>query len=321
MKTNIKQTIIIGAGGSYPYNFPLGEDLFDRVQETYVGNARSYSYNTYNTQDTEHTRNAEIFVRKLKGITGITLDKYINLHPNDKIDGLKALSIEILTDESNSLIPGHSRIDGDWYKYLFTKMISGLNTFEEIKNGFHNNLSFITFNYDRSLENYLFTNLYNVLKSDDIKPFDIAQIIESIPFVHVYGKPGYLEWETNADIKKTIPYGKFDWRIYKQIENVIDMIQLIYDERKNSDQINKAKSFISDSKRVLFCGFGYDPQNLEILGFPNIIQDQQVFGTALKNTTNEISHIKNLISNMFTSKNVSILDLDCLTILREHLLV
>jgi len=324
MKTKSKQVIIIGAGGSYPYNFPLGEELLNNVQNSYVESARTYVYNTYRTSDYESnsiTVEAKKFVSKLNNITGISLDKFINFNPLEKKNGLKALIIEIIKNENSSISPGSKDVKGDWYKYLFTKMISGLDSFEAVKENFHNNLSFITFNYDRSLENYLYNNLLRIFINNNVNPKDIVQIIESIPIVHVYGKTGYLDWESNPDKEKVVPYGQFDYHLFKKVESITDMIQLIYDERKASDQISKAKFLLTQSERILFCGFGYDEANLHILGLPEIITNQLVYGTGYKNTKNEMIHISNLLSRGYNTDNIHILDLDCLTLLREHLLV
>lgn len=69
----------------------------------------------------------------------------------------------------------------DWYEYLSVKLNSSFEEFGE------NQLSIITFNYDRSLENYLLNSLMNLHgKALD----ECASALEKILIVHVYGQLG-----------------------------------------------------------------------------------------------------------------------------------
>ena len=326
MRTNHNQVIIIGAGGSKPYKFPTGEELFQNVQKTYLETARNYVSKILKSPRPNDNRivvDVKTFIQNIKSITGISLDKYINLNQCDKDCGIHAITIEILRSEQHSFRPGTNGINGDWYKYLFSKMISGLDTYDEIVKNFHSNLVFITFNYDRSLENFLFTNLYNILKPSGHSLEDISSIMQSIPIIHIYGKTGHLEWELDKVDDKVFGYGDVDDNLFERSKNITSMIQLIYDERKRNKVIKEAIGYIEKANRILFCGFGFDKMNLEILGFPKVLERQQIYGTAYNLTTNEIIHNKKMISGRNSKKEyyIKLVDCDCSNLLKDYIIV
>jgi hypothetical protein len=75
----------------------------------------------------------------------------------------------------------------DWYTYLIARMTDG-TPFEEFGS---NQVSFVTFNYDRSLEHYLATTL----RFRSGKPIqEVAEALKRIPVIHVHGNLGALPW-------------------------------------------------------------------------------------------------------------------------------
>lgn len=324
MRSETKQVLIVGAGGSYIYKFPLGDELFKKIRNKFPNHAKNYVENILHSNDYRMHRFyqiAEDFSNQLKNITGISIDKYLNLNSDFIEIGKLAIASEIISCERSFLNPVKNKIDNDWYTYLFIKLLDGLDTIDDIINYFGKNLSIITFNYDRSLENFLFQNLYEILKSQ-LKKEEIVRIIEKIPFIHVYGKSGYLEWESKKDENSMVPFNNSENYVYELAMKVSKMIEIIYEQRKEKEEIRIAKELITNSNRLLFLGFGYDTLNLKILGFPEILNNQKVFGTAYNNTENERIHIKNLfLTDANQTNNIHIQDCDCLRLLRDHLIV
>ena len=92
----------------------------------------------------------------------------------------------------------------------------------------------------------------------------------------------------------------------------------MYSSRENKPELKRAQKLIFQADRILFLGFGYDNQNLEILKIPEILENKEVYGTAYNKTNSEIIHIKNKLG--FSRKRSEIHNYDCLTLLREHLI-
>jgi len=66
--------------------------------------------------------------------------------------------------------------------YLYGGMVgSSLEEFAE------NRVSFVTFNYDRSVEQFLFTSLKNTFGRPD---GNTSQVLQKVPIVHLHGRLG-----------------------------------------------------------------------------------------------------------------------------------
>ena len=237
--------------------------------------------------------------------------------------------------QSSPSMPPRYLPKGDWMTYLFERMHRGLNTPEDLFRLHENNhVAFITFNYDRSLEHFLFSALWGLVKNsktninDETQWKAVADVIKQIPIIHVYGKIGKLPWEADYyqpgqfRLDDVVSYGHdaqggrfgvLALRTYK-------MIDLIYDERKNNPVIENAKKLISSSDRVFFLGFGYDEMNLSILGLPDLLKNKHVWGTALNSTGNEIYQIERKLRPEKFPPELEIKNCDCLMLLREHLI-
>ena len=216
------------------------------------------------------------------------------------------------------------RINSDWYNYLFSTLIKGCKTFEDFSTALTNNISFITFNYDRSLEHFLFANLSSIFidKSEE----EICSVINQIPIIHVYGKIGYLPWEKGqgANESNIIPYGEAKPEdFFKYGFKNVDSISLIYDDRIQQDTKIRATQLIAQSKYIYFLGFGYDEINLSNIGLPQLLEQKRVYGTAFNCTPNEISVIEYLLQNKKHPKSVinsflEISNYSCYDLLRNY---
>ena len=188
-------------------------------------------------------------------------------------------------------------------------------------------ISVITFNYDRSLEHYVFENLYGLLENSGIQRKELADVINHIPFIHVYGSLGKLPWQVgvygNAPYlmggnPSFVQYGGSDTPPFTSRKDFLKVIQLMYEERKSNPEILAAKKLIAEADRIFFLGFGYDPINLEILGLPDLLTSQQIYGTAYGCTESEIDYIKTLLNPNDSMNTHIIYNCDCLTLLRNH---
>jgi hypothetical protein len=126
-----------------------------------------------------------------------------------------------------------------------------------------NRLSVITFNYDRSLEHFLYTCLCNTHN----KPSDEAAAqLAHIPIVHVYGQLGRLEWQPNNANCLPRPYTN-DLDI-DSISRAAGGIKIIAEHRDKNPEFLVAHDLMMKADRILFIGFGYDKMNITRLSVP-----------------------------------------------------
>ncbi len=134
----------------------------------------------------------------------------------DSVDLFLALNLEFTEIGKTAIylsIPEYENKDKDinkiinWYNILFTVMVEGISSPNEYKKFSENEIIFITFNYDRSLEHFLFTNFLDISKQ--ISESDKIEAIKKIKIFHVYGKLADLFWQ-NAE-NKVLNYGSEVW--------------------------------------------------------------------------------------------------------------
>jgi hypothetical protein len=164
----------------------------------------------------------------------------------------------------------------NWYEYLFRKMNAHFDEFRQ------NALSIVTFNYDRSLEDYLLTALRNSYG----RPFkECAEQVRHIPIIHVYGQLGQHPELTDGP---AVAYGRDAGP--PVIVQAADGIKIIHEAA--SDAFAHAHKVISEAQRLCFIGFGYDSTNLERL-LSNARKPTDVCGSAVGVTGREGFFIQN----------------------------
>lgn len=329
-RSKSSQVLIIGAGGSKPYGFPTGDEMYNEIKRSlpkvvhFVLNEHQY------TKRNDWEKDAIDFSEQLKRTSSVSVDKYLNINTGFLDIGIRAIALNIFKHEKDSTLPFDKKLEKeDWYSYLYKKITQSIYNKNDLFEISDTKISFITFNYDRSLEHYLFENLYGLFVNSGITREELFNYFKELDFLHVYGSLGRLPWQTGVygtSYRQTgekfeyISYGKASNRMPLEFLSKDLNISLMYENRKLSNEIKKAQELIANASRVLFLGFGYDEKNLEILGLPQLLRGKKVFGTALGSTKNEIIHIKKLLGLKLEDNQSDIYDNDCLMLLKEHLL-
>jgi hypothetical protein len=140
-----------------------------------------------------------------------------------------------------------------WYDYLAARLM------DHGPDGFRaNQLAVVTFNYDRSLELFLFTRLKNLWGLTDE---GCRLLVRLIPLVHVYGQLGKLP-EVNDGEGRAFGAG-LD---HEGVTMAMKEMQVIHEAQTNSAELQHARKLLHWADRILFLGFGFHPKNLERLG-------------------------------------------------------
>src|SRR5262249_32824043 len=90
--------------------------------------------------------------------------------------------------------------EDDWYRYLFGKVLDGVEV-GALKT-IADRLAFVTFNYDRSLEFYLYRCLQSLY---DISDSGMQGIFPQFKIIHMYGDLGPIWFERDGVLPR--PYG------------------------------------------------------------------------------------------------------------------
>lgn len=237
---------ILGAGASSPYKFPLGYEL---VKQVY--NLLQQKKNVQIFYDLDYDDNdINEFCKELMYSSRQSIDAFLE-HRKEFIDlGKLAIAATLIPYEQEKSLINFDNHD-NWYQFIFNKMNSTFDEFDQ------NKIKFITFNYDRSLEHFLFTSFKSSYgKSDD----ECAEKLKKIQIIHVHGQLGYLPWQNKSNNR---PYnGEIN---FKNLKLSADMIKIIHEDASNNEEFKQAWKAFEEARSIYFLGFGYHETNMSRL--------------------------------------------------------
>lgn len=259
----IPTCIILGAGASKPYGFPTGVELLERISASYK--FRSYQHVEGQLPEKEFflkiaSRFGESelkkFVTALEQTQYYSIDKFISKRADCAEIAKYSVGLAIRFYETKGTVFGHAN---NWYRIL-------LNSLNEDHSINKQNISIITFNYDRSLEHYLFTAVHQRTQSLEVT----KRFMEGLNIIHVHGAIAPLEWQ-DTEKSKSIAYSKIPQRIGLDDDLIFEHsknLSVIYD---NSSNVNtEISSALSRAQKVLFLGLGFHKENMEKIGYDTI---------------------------------------------------
>lgn len=315
---NQNTVFILGAGSSYPYGFPLGITLRELAYQKAAPMFQNFLNRMGGDFLSEINDLAQKFSRHFKASGDQSIDWFLKKFPEYSIVGKFLILDIILQAENNSKFLEEMDTEKkaqDWYWYLYNEM-SKYPKGETNPGLFLNNkVKFISFNYDRSLEHFLYTSYSNGHNFEKYKTTAL-ELFKKIPILHVYGKVAKLDWEREGE-EPFIGYKGYQ-QSYNTLERLHKNIKLI-DEREAKKNMEFG-NLIMQAERIFFLGFSYADENLAMLDIPSVLNPKQkIYGTAYKSYPNEISKImaKLTVDKAFTE--LKIVDTDCLGLLREYL--
>jgi hypothetical protein len=158
----------------------------------------------------------------------------------------------------------------NWMKYLYQRMVTP--TLEEFS---QNEVGFITYNYDRTLEQFLHTSLMNTYDKDEAS---CAAILNGLPIIHLHGRLGYLPWQGR---KMSVPFPLGASMNPLVIEECQKEIRIVHEDIADRDiEFKNARELLRNGIRIYFMGFGYASQNVERLKYAEVATPQEAQGTA-----------------------------------------
>src|SRR5208283_149565 len=225
-------TIILGAGASKPYGFPLGFELRDQVLRIPERSLSAFTLSKFGVSEGQ----LKEFCYELSTSGYSSVDAFLEDRPKWTEVGKRAMALRLVAFEMDCrarIFPPRQPKD-HWYQALWSRLKApSLKAFKEQP------MNIITFNYDRSLEHYLAHVLCN---NYSISP---SKAIASFSILHVHGSLGVYEV---SDFKK-LGNEKMD-------ERAANSIRVVHDANIKKSEFIAARRMILSSGRILFIGFG-----------------------------------------------------------------
>jgi len=269
----VPTVLVLGAGASMPFGFPSGRKLVALINDMLNGDSP-----TVNLLEKHGYEKEQIWrFRKNLVLSGrSSVDEFLEYRTDFLDVGKEAIAAALLSFEQTANLFNVNK-GSNWYQYLFGLLNTSFDEFDK------NKLSIVTFNYDRSIEHYLFTALqYAYNKNDE----ECAEKLNKIPIVHVHGKLGRLPWEETH--YSLVPYdvvAKHSDNLGLYIGRGGKNIKIIHEDIEKDPEFKEAFELFIAAKRIYFLGFGFNETNLKRLRIESLchpdVSNKVVCGTSL----------------------------------------
>lgn len=297
---NRPTTFVIGAGCSREYQFPLGmglrneiADMLARVEIDRPGGNDSVFDRALNRIAGQHDleewhRIAQQMGRGLQHASSI--DRYLDYHSDDKVMvqiGKMAIGRRIIKAEANSTlriregapldmaeIYNQNGLNPHWLNELFLRLQEGVRrgSIDQI----FSNVTFICFNYDRAIERYLFEA---VKEFGNLSDGDTTAVMKTLKVYHPYGSLGPLPWQAE-DGAPGIPYGA-QLDDHHSIQTIGESLRIFTETIEENDEINCIRDAMLNANKIVFLGFSFLQQNIDLIRPKTRSKAQQVWATSL----------------------------------------
>lgn len=315
-----KTVFIIGAGAGVEINMPVGSQLSHTIADkTYI---RHKDYGAELKTGDYAVSNALKRITKARGLDyndwraeacairdGIfetrSIDAYLNTHKDNeavKIAGKLAIVQSILEAEKGSALyrvndqwQDSGKVSSSWFPELFYIMQDGVGKSDDIRKIF-SNVAFITFNYDRCLETYLYHTIMGLYRLNEQ---DAAEIMAALEIYRPYGQVGSLSWERKATTKVS-----FGGKEHAAIEALADEIKTFNEQIEDEVILQKIRGAVNLATRIVFLGFHFHKQNMDLMTVSDDVN--AIRPTVIANTFDrsppEIRMIEQRIARMLGEK-------------------
>lgn len=271
--------LVLGAGASHPYGFPLGGKLvtnLTKLSHRFPQRFKDWGF---------ASNKISSFQRALRRAKVKSIDSFLESRSEFINLGKILIAIELMRKEDEDLLyPAKD----DWVVELFDFMSTP--TLDEFR---QNKLSVVTYNYDRSFD----LMLYNYLKEKyPASEEQVLEILEEIQIIHLHGKLGDLPHVRNGGSQR-----EYSSVIEREEINVASSgIRVIHEDMdvETDPEYQRAHEAIRQAESVVFMGFGYHQINVDRLRLPDNCMRLvgtplvKLAGTAYGLTPDEMDRVK-----------------------------
>ena len=304
-KTSEFMTFVLGAGSSFEAGMPTGSELKGMIPSSLALKVddfrrmaggddaiREVLYTKGQQPGSAHSVN-DYYQAARRICTAMpqapSIDNFIDSHrsnPTIAEVGKLAIASAIIKAERGSTLyvsPDNTyntvnfqRLQDTWFNAFFQLLC--LNAQEEELPSRLSRVRIVTFNYDRTLEHYLYHSIQNYYGT---KPERATEILSHLSIFHPYGKVGSLPWQSSGI---SVPFGgELHSSTLSQVaETLRTFTEGTSETESHIDQIREA---VLEAETLVFLGFAFHELNLQLLfGTPTEVpvrHSKQVFGTAM----------------------------------------
>lgn len=298
---------VLGAGASWHYGYPTGEALVGKI----IGAADRFSQYcdqriscgqvvqvipNYVEERMDRSKGipgaiqgwsraaneCHSLIERLQTVRPLLIDHFLAWNESLRSIGKLMIAAAILECEAiwlkdhtnqNRIIQELPPPQDDWYRFIVHKLAYGCRESADL---LENNVRFITFNYDSSLESHLFAAL-SAIDIFDLK--DIERFLADDRIIHVYGavhdqipkKGSYIDLDAFRSLGRRLGPGGLNFeRDFEPPKMLLDRclasarhLRTIdpHDKEEDKSTLECARRWVADASVVYILGYGFDENN------------------------------------------------------------
>lgn len=332
---------VVGAGASCELAFPGGAQLLEQIaaalhitfdwHERKSGDAKVFAaFDELARLPNGNRGDVNAYLHAAWQISdaaklGLSIDNVINQLDGDPlvpICGKVGIARQLLLAEKNSSIAINrddpsafplSAIRGTWLG-RFAQLLSQDMKASSLDDIF-GQVSVISFNYDRSIRRSLPAALMSQFAVDE----STAQALtRKLKIYHPYGSLGPLPWEMAHP--NGVGYGAAD---SASLVHVATSLRTFTEQIEDSAELAEMRTSLSEAERIVFLGFGYHRQNMELLSAGVLPNAKRVYGTSMGLSRSDAEVVGGQLSFFFKEHyrnhhNAVLLPATCVEFMDEH---
>ena len=286
MQASQDVVLVLGAGSSVEFNLPTGAGLANDIRAALgfrrppgavtlaYGDVNLWSFfkNRWSGNELSEMIGASERIARGLGLSR-SVDDFLFNHGHDHrmiLAGKMAIVSSIIRAEAqSSLMPvgdfrGHDKLRGmdhlskTWLHKLFCFLQTSIRR-DEVDSIF-DKLVIINFNYDRCVELFLINALQAAYSIDLDRA---AGVMSKLRISHPYGKVGALPWEAGG-AAHAVNFGADPSSV--DFLKLSETIRTFTEQNHKDSDVQLWRGWIRDAKNLIFLGFGFHRQNMELIG-------------------------------------------------------
>jgi hypothetical protein len=270
---------ILGAGSSIPYGFSSGEGLLQQARRLHVNQLKD----KLRLEQVVPVAEIRRLHDALQRTHDASIDALLELR-DDCLAAGRALIATMLLREEEKVAATVIDPERDWLTVLFRELTRGTTCLQDFA---RNNVTFMTYNYERFLEHRLLGALAVHYNAPDA---ECVVVLNRLRVLHMHGYLGPLPlFKGPNDVPFGVPLflSEEDDVSYLRWRTAIAHIKIIHEVETNNKEFSRAHAVLAEAERVIFLGFGFHEKNVERLHPENWNRSASVHGTAYGMTPSE----------------------------------
>lgn len=336
-----KTVFVVGAGASNEIGLPLGNDFkndvaqalafdFDIFEHPIKGDIQIYSAIKEYIKQSEDSPGMDAYLQACMQIITSTpgatsIDSLIDQHKNNnqiRLCGKLSIVRLILKAENSSPlyldpdIPGDTldleRFENTWYLPFLRFLGQGIQ-FDGLADRL-NDITLVVFNYDRCIEQFL----HEAIKVQyGVDSETVANALSSLQIIHPYGEVGRF---IRQNAKMSVRFGSD--KVESRLLEISNEIRTYTEQLTDHEVVDEIRNTISQADKIVFLGFAFHQQNLDLICPEVPGQARRVIATAVKMSESNRKSIEYWIASNICGSSTDIVslreDLECRHLFGEY---